>query len=304
MADIKATPAGGTLCLKAGGTYRLNGQLHIANRNGLTIEGNGARLQRPVESSNELILIDQCGNDITLRDLIVDGGSSQPGVWRSSLEAGHAVQIGGAIRVTLDGMTLRNVTGDGLYIAGGCSPFRPANAVTLRSSVIEGTGRNGVSITDGGNNVVIAANIFRRIGYYTFDIEPNGHTELGLPGAVHVDFVDNALGPQAYAYNPTVHGFVMAITGSSGGGPAIDIDYSRNMLTGQPFRVGVYNNGGARQDIRVSGNRSDTRNTGQVMTPLLSFGGVNGLTVTNNVGFTNGEVSTSGSTSVIISGNQ
>ena len=304
MADINATPAGGTLCLTAGGTYLLYGQLHIVNRNGLTIEGNGATIRRPSESAMPLVLIDQGGNDVTLRNFTLDGASSQPGVWRASLEAGHAIQLGGPIRVSLVSMILRNVTGDGLYIAGGASLFRPADGVTLTSSVIDGTGRNGVSITDGGNNVVIAGNVFRRIGYYTFDIEPNGHAELGLPGAVNVDFVDNALGPQAYAYNPTVHGFVFAVTGSSGGGPAIDIDYSRNVLTGQPFRVGVYDNGGARQNIRVTYNRTDTRNSGQVMTPLLFFGGVAGLVVTNNVGFTNAEVSTSGSTSVSISGNQ
>ncbi len=304
MADINATPAGGTLCLQAGGTYRLNGQLHIVNRNGLTIEGNGATIRRPSESASPLVLVDQGGNDVTLRNFTLDGASSQPGVWRASLEAGHAICIGGSIRVTLDGMTLRNVTGDGLYIAGGASLFRPADGVTMVSSIIDGTGRNGVSITDGGDHVVIAGNVFRRIGYYTFDIEPNGHTELGLPGAVNVDFVDNALGPQAYAYNPTVHGFVFAVTGSSGGGPAIDIDVSRNVLSGQPFRVGVYDNGGARQNIRVTYNRTDTRNTGQVMTPLLFFGGVAGLAVMNNVGFTNAEVSTPGSTSVSLSGNQ
>jgi hypothetical protein len=304
MADINATPAGGTLCLVAAGTYRLNGQLHIANRNGLTIEGNAATIRRPAESSTPLVLIDEGGNDITLRNFTLDGASSQPGVWRASIEAGHAIRIGGAIRVSLVALTLRNVTGDGLYIAGGGSSFRPADTVTLRNSVIDGTGRNGVSITDGGNNVVIAANVFRRIGYYTFDIEPNGHTELGSPGAIGVDFVDNALGPQAYAYNPSVHGFVMAITGSSGGGPAIDIDYSRNTLVGQPFRVGVYDNGGARQNIRVTYNRSDTWNTGLVMTPLLSFAGVSGLTVTNNVGFSNSEVITSGSSGITLSANQ
>jgi hypothetical protein len=300
-ADIAATPNGGTLCLVAGATYRVSGTWLVQSRANLTINGNGAVVQRLSENSSTILQL-QLGTGITVRNLVIDGSSTQSGVWRYNLEGGHGIRFGGATGVLLDGVTIRNVTGDGLYIAGGCgTPICPADNVTVRNSLIDGTGRNGVSITDGGNNVLIQNNTFRDIGYYTFDIEPNGY---GV-GAAGVDFVDNVIGPNGYAYiHNVVHGFVMAITGSSGGGPAIDIDFSRNTLLGQPFRVGVYNNGGARQLIRVADNHSDTRSTGQVELPLLFFGGVSGLTVTNNIGFSNAEVSTSGSSSVVISGNQ
>lgn len=302
-ADIAATPNGGTLCLVAGATYRISGTWLVEQRNGLTIDGRGAIVRRDVERATTMLQL-QIGQDLTIRNLIIDGASTQSGVWRYALEAGHGIRFGGAIRTLIEGVTIRNVTGDAVYLAGGRLPpdwtvIRAADDITIRNSIIDGTGRNGISITDGGNNVQIDHNLIRDIGYYTFDIEPNGH---GL-GGVGVDFVDNTVGPNGYAYNPTVHGFIFAVTGSSGGGPAIDVTVARNTLLGQPFRVGVYNNGGARQGIVVSDNVSDTVNDGQVMLPLLFFGGVSGLQVTNNRGFNNSEVSVSGGSNVTVAGN-
>ena len=91
------------------------------------------------------------------------------------------------------------------------------------------------------------------------------------------------------------------MTGTSGGGPAENIQITGNVITGVPMDIGVYNNGGARKGITVSNNVSDKRVPG----PVMFFGGVSGLTVTGNTQpLSSGSlVSTSGCSNVTISGN-
>ena len=66
-ADIRATPDGGTLQLVAGASYRVDGTIGQDNRNGLTLDGRGARLYQAVQRSGPLILFEHGGNDIHLQ---------------------------------------------------------------------------------------------------------------------------------------------------------------------------------------------------------------------------------------------
>ena len=73
-------------------------------------------------------------------------------------------------------MRIRNVGGDGIYLAAAHvgSGVRWAGPVRLHHSVIDGTGRSGISIADGAKGVTIDHNKFRHIAFYTLNIEPNG----------------------------------------------------------------------------------------------------------------------------------
>ncbi len=67
-----------------------------------------------------------------------------------------------------------------------------ADGVRIHDSTIEGTGRMGVSITDGARNVVVEHNDLDQIALYVFDIEPNGLVFDGVPaGAEHVRYTNN-----------------------------------------------------------------------------------------------------------------
>ena len=63
---------------------------------------------------------------------------------------------------------------------------------------------------------------------------------------------------------------MFVVTGSSGGGPVDNIRISSNTIAGKPFDMGVYDNGGSRRNIVVTGNSSDTSAQG----PVMNFSGV------------------------------
>jgi hypothetical protein len=303
---IDASPGGSVICLASGGQYKVNGTLHIADRSHLTIEGQGATIFQTSRSTTRILLIDGNSNDVNVRHVTIKGANPSPGTWSATYEHNHGVEIGGGVNIELGAVRIVNVGGDGLYIGAGRAngTIRWADTIDLHDSTIDGTGRSGVSIADGGSNVHIDRNVFRHIAFYTLNIEPNGQVYNGQPaGARNVRFAHNTLGAQPYGTGigdqPVGHVFV--VTGSSGGGPADAITVSNNTISGKPFDVGVYDNGGLRRNIVVSGNSSDT----SAMGPVMNFSGVATLTVTNNVQPLDGTqlLTTPGCTDVTISGN-
>ncbi|MFL5755227.1 MAG: hypothetical protein ACJ77N_02925 [Chloroflexota bacterium] len=304
---IDGSPNGSVVCFKAGGTYKVNGQVHLSNRQGITLDGNGATVYQAVRGTSSIVLVDYGSTDITIRNLTIQGSNPSPGLWSLTYEHNHGLDLRGTLRVDVGGVRVVNVGGDGFYLAGGYLPggaFRWADSIHVHDSLVDGTGRMGVAVTDGLSNTVIDHSTFRHIAYYTLDFEANGHVFSGVAaGAVHVRFSDNTLGSQPYSAGgsgqPTGHLFV--VTGTSGGGPADDIEVSRNSVSGRAVDVGVYNNGGLRRNIRVVDNHSDTRVGG----PVMSFSGVDTVRVTGNTQPLSNTtlVSTSGCTSVTISAN-
>ncbi len=297
---------GSKICFARNGQYKVNGTLHIQSRNHLVLKGRGATIFQTSRSHSRIVLIDGGGTEIFLRNLTIRGANPKPGTWNPNYEHNHAIQVGGTTHVHLGNMRIRNVGGDALYMGAGRTNggVRWAAAVRLHHSVIDGTGRSGVSIADGAKGVSVDHNAFRRIAYYTFNIEPNGQVWNGVAaGARDVKFVRNRLGSQPYGTgrNGQPDGYAFVVTGSSGGGPADNILVKRNRISGRHFRVGVFDNGGLRRNIRVVRNHSDKRVAG----PVMFFGGVKTLVVTGNrQPLTHGKlVSTSGCSNIQISGN-
>ena len=312
QAFVDGSPNGSVICFASGGQYRVNGTLKLINRSNITLEGNNATIFQTTRSTGKILLIDNGGQDITVRNLTIKGANPNPGKWDLTYEHNHAIHIGGTLRVDLDHLTIKNIGGDALYIMGGYlsgGGFRFADSIRFHNSVVDGTGRMGLAITDGATNVSFDHNTLSRIAYYTFDVEPNGYTFNGqAAGAVGVKFTDNTIGTKPYGDYPTdrtqADGYLFAATGTSGGGPAVDIEIARNTMTDPTMgalKIGVFNNGGARQNIRVVDNTAAATAAG----PVMSFNGVSGLTITGNrQKLSSGSLaSTSGCSGGVMSGN-
>ena len=296
---------GAKICFARNGQYKVNGGLRLIGRHDLVLRGRGATLFQSSRSRERIVQIDG-GTRLSLLNLTIRGANPRPGVWSATYEHNHAIQVRGATHVHINNVRIRNVGGDGLYLAGGESGgrFRWAAAVRMHDSVVKGTGRSGLSITDGAKDVSVDHTAFRRIAFYTFNIEPNGIVRNGSAlGARDVRIVRNRLSRQPFGTgrNGQPDGYAFVVTGSSGGGPADDILVKRNRIAGKQFRVGVFDNGGLRRNIRVVGNRSDKRVSG----PVMFFGGVRTLVVTNNrQPLSSGKlVSTANCSNIQISGN-
>ena len=266
------------ICLAPGGRYRMEGQLHLDEREDLTIDGRGARLFATERSSKPRILIDHGGSGITIRDIVIEGYWPEAGTADAAVlayEGNHGIAIGGAEDVEIGpDVVIRNVGGDGVYLTAGSvgGVQRWADGIHVHDSTIERNGRMGVAITDGARNVVVEHNDLDAIALYAFDIEPNAQVFGGVPaGAEHIRFSDNEVG--SYGLSPVLVPWLFAGTGE---GPQSDVEVSRNVSTAGPLRIGVWNVAGTgRSDFRILENWSDT----EVAGPVMEFDGVDGLEV-------------------------
>ena len=303
QAFLNASPNNSTVCLVAGGQYRVDGTLVLEGRSGLTLNGQGARIFGTTTSNNPKLRL-QVGNDLVVSNLTIESVHPEAGTTSAhilSREHGHGIGVYGALRVTLGpNLTLRNISGDGVYITGGetSSGFRWSDGATITGCRIERNGRMGVALTDGARNVVVSGCVLDQIAMYAFDIEPNGVVMSGaLLGADNVRFSDNTIG----RYTIDTSWAPLLFTGT-GNGPQRNIEFSRNTVTGGPLRIGVWNVAGSlRSDFRILDNRSSSRIAG----PAMDFSGVAGLTVTGNTQPLSGGAlaTTSGCTNVTMTGN-
>jgi hypothetical protein len=287
-----------TSCLKAGGTYRITGQLHIDGNGGtrstITVDGQGATIFQSVRATTPIVLVDHGSTGVLFRNVTIKGSNPQPGIWSLTYEHNHGIQFGGMLSGGADHVTIRNVGGDGFYLAGSFvgSGFRFEDSVSVRNSVVDGTGRMGVAFTDGANHMTVDHTTFTHVAYYTFDFEANGHIFNGLAaGTIGATLSNNTIGAIPFGRNPTIAGqptgYAFVITGSSGGGPAENITFTGNTMTDPTWgelRVGIFNNGGTRKSIAITNNSGVHRfaSSSTYGSTLMKISGVNGLTVTGN----------------------
>ena len=280
QAFVDASPKGSVVCLAADGNYRMEGKLHLEARDGLTIDGRGARLFATERSTEARILIDRGGSNIRIRDIVIEGYWPEAGTADAHVlahQGNHGIAIGGAHGVEIGpDVTIREVGGDGVYLTAGtvAGGQRWADGIVVHDSTIERNGRMGVAITDGARNVVVEHNALDEIALYAFDIEPNGEVFDGVPaGAEHVRFSDNVIG--SYGLSPELVPWLFAGTGK---GPQSDVEVSRNVATAGPLRIGAWNvENTGRTGFRILGNWSDT----QVAGPVMEFEGVDGLEISD-----------------------
>lgn len=293
------------------GVFKIGGStLHIANPCNLTVVGGGSTIWQSTRTGSPNILIDGGGGFLRLDSWNSEGSNPNPGKWDFDYEHNHGFQIGGIVGVDANSCNVINVGGDGWYLSGGGGQW--AQNIRIHNSVIDGIGRMGVAVTDGAEYVVVDYNTFRNIGYYVWDIEPNGAIVDGRDaGGLHIRFSDNIIQGKPYGDYPSdptqALGYIFVITGTSGGGPAEDVEISRNIMTVEgAIRMGLFNNGGTRKNIRILNNKGkDAFVASGAINEVISAQSVNGLQIKNNTQkMTSGTFENhSGSTDVDISGN-
>ncbi len=167
MAAMVSTTGGGTVTLTPGRTYFLNRFIRPNNGiadvifrgcSGLTIEGNGAAIStkgdfvrdRPTTRGLAGLRFEDCSN-VQIRSMELIGN-----VQRTSRAAGlaeaatHGLTFGGCSDVTIDGITARHFSSDGLYIresiVAGAGPGRASRRFTVRNSRFLFNARQGLSV--------------------------------------------------------------------------------------------------------------------------------------------------------------
>jgi hypothetical protein len=211
-----ATPDGGTLCFPAGATYVSEGTWKIADRENLTVEGNGATLRATSlvgdldpgvrTDGREHVLVDD-GSDVAIVGLNVvsanTGCSYDP---RYEFEPGFAVR--GAENVTLQGVTVSAVGGDGVSIGehhdSTGSPVERATDVRILDSAFTCIGRQGLSVTD-ADGFEVARSSFDDIARTAVDFEPVNASAIVENGHIHhstfTDFANYWVGGSGRAGN-------------------------------------------------------------------------------------------------------
>lgn len=280
----------------------MNGRIQVQGReNGLTIDGNGARLFSTVRS-NQALLLFAGGRNLVVKNLTIEGlnpngytSNAHDAAW----EFGMGISLYGVINATVTNVRILNVNGDGVYVDGGNagSGYRWSDGVAIRGVVIDGTGRHGVAFTNGVRNAVVSGSTIRSTGMYAVVIEPDGLVVGGVTAGVDgLTITGNAI--SRYTIDSS---WGPSLFSASGHGPENNIEFSNNVVSGQELRINVQPNGYARTNIRILNNRSDKRLAG----PVMVFGGCTNLTVTGNVQpLSSGSLATvSGCTNVNISNN-
>jgi hypothetical protein len=271
---VEGVPDGSRIVFPAGSTYLLSQGIQIADRTGLTFEGNGATLQVAPGASgadqlSSLFVLghrydgfwDGGNRKITIHGFALVGNNPHPAVFVAGTEGQNGVEVEDSHDVLLYDLTIRAVWGDGVKIGWA------SDGVTFRDSAVTSAGRNGVTVTS-GRNITVERVAFGTSGYCVFDVEPNYESEV----ATHITFRNNTAETWGNAF--------LAVEGSHTGATIDGITVTGNTVTGGSLRTIVDNGGAARmKGITFSNNTSAIAVRG----PVLRFAHVDRLTIVGNV---------------------
>ena len=259
LAFFASVPDGSTILFNAGGTYRVDAALKFSNRHNLVFEGNGATIKAGGTGTNEfasLFALWGGNTGITIRNFTLVGNSPTPGIFQGGREGAHGVLVDGGSNIDISNVTMRGLWGDSLYVGLW------ADGVRFHDSHVVSAGRNGVTII-AGQNVVVERNAFDKVGYTTFDIEPNTSAE----GARNVKFLNNTFGTWSNSF----------VSGEGAVGSIVNgVTISGNSSTQSTLLtvIGL----ARRQNVVFTNNKSTATSWG----PILRFAYIDGLTVTGN----------------------
>jgi hypothetical protein len=199
QAWIDGVPDGATMSLPAHACYRVEGTLKLAGRRDLLVDGHATTLEAKTQGrggriqirSRSMLSIRNSRN-VTVRDLVVRGANPHGGTslaaYRPEFEAQHAFTLNGDDGVFLDRVSAFDVYGDFVYVGGG--EGEPSRRITVARSNFARSGRQGISVTD-ADNVLIVGNDIGDVARSLFDLEPNRRSQR----VRHIRIVANTTGP-------------------------------------------------------------------------------------------------------------
>ena len=265
---------GSAIVFPAGATYRLDQGIQFASRHNLVFVGNGTTLTvgAGVSGDNQLASTFVLGHryggfwegnntDIAIRDFILVGNSTTPGVFNSAAEHLASFEVEGSTRVEISNCRSSGYYGDFVKVGDN------SMSVWVHNNTVPTVGRNGGTIIS-GRDITFEQNTFGTVGYCVFDIEPNTVSEA----TYNAKFLANTAVSWDCAF--------LSVEGSHTGATIDGVVAAGNTVTGDSIYTVVDNGGTARMK-----NISFTGNTGMktVDGPVLTFAHIDALTVADNV---------------------
>jgi hypothetical protein len=178
-AFFSQVPAGADVVFPAGGHFRVEGVLLLTNLRDVTIDGNGSEIIARTNGSaipapakryrahwprlREHVSIRRATN-LSIRNLSVIGPNTG-GRYDPALEGQAGFAVYASSNVTLTNVSVRQVYGDGVYIASA------SNLVNVAQSTIDTVGRQGISVVF-ASHVVLDHDHFANIARSVVDLEP------------------------------------------------------------------------------------------------------------------------------------
>lgn len=153
--------------------------------------GHGTVLKMRATTSSDLRAIQLVSNssNITFRNMVFDGDFPLGSSTAILSEQNHFIRIGGgaisgasqgALDVTIDGCTFRDIRGDGVNGIGansGVGTIHPAKRVRVMNCLFDSCHRSGVGVQRQGENWHIINNHFINCNDQDIDFEPTGNGE-------------------------------------------------------------------------------------------------------------------------------
>lgn len=281
---VNGVPNGSTIVFRSGGTYRVERGIRITNRRNLVFDGNGATIRTTgaANTVNSSLFVLADGNQgITIKDFTLVGNNPNAGTAAAYSSAGEnqmGVAVYGSTDINIQGMTIRDLYGDCLYI-GSTGTTVWSDTVRFHDSSCTLTGRHGVTII-AGRNITVEGVTFDRLGMFVVDMEP----DYASQGATDVMIRSNKIG--SYGLNNRYTSWLLAAEGATGS-LISRITVSGNDITGSAASgyegkaLGLHvtiKSRGTREDFVIKNNVSTRRVAG----PSLEISGVNRLTITGN----------------------
>jgi hypothetical protein len=265
---IRNEPDGSLINFPSTATYRLDRAVFFKSRHNLILEGNGCTLKYTsvtgTSQSYSLWYDLGGGSDIWVRNFVLIGSSTNPGVYTPGTsptggEYQHGVVVSSS-RFEVSGCTISAVWGDGFLVDNGASD------VWIHDNRVVSAGRNGLAVCS-STDVIAERNAFDKVGYHTFDVEPY----LASQSATNIIFRLNTAGTYGkYFFN------AVNIPGATVDGIVVE----GNTVTGSSLSAYVDSVGTVRMTrITLTSSVGQVSGSG----PVVYFYDVDGVTVTGNV---------------------
>ncbi len=275
-ADLTAwfasVPDNSVLSFAPNGCYRVDGTLVVAQRSGLTFEGNNATFKQ-ITNGSELINPKKVrtrnvwtfgtSTNLVVRNLTTVGANPHAGrgelAYQPKFEAQHAYFIQGVNGMVMDNANAYDVYGDFVALGGSVSNF------TMRNSSFARNGRQGWSIN--GTNIVFENNSITETRRATIDMEP----PLPTFASKNVYIRNNDVGP----------GRLFFFSSVGAAAPMDNINITGNRLHKKGLVIFVAPPKGTRSNFHVVGNVSDGGVSG--FGSAMVFKNIEGLEVRANI---------------------
>lgn len=194
--DQVAKAGGGTVFVPDG-TYMVDAVKRIYLKSNITFSMSKDAVLKAIPNNSDKydILRIQSASNVNVIGGTVLGERNQhlaPAVKES--QYGYGVSIVSSQHVVIEGVTARDLWGDGFYVGGG-TPTTPSIDVKFCSVIADNVRRNGISITS-VNEAVVQDSIFQNTNGANpqagIDLEPNAGETVQNVQVVRSQFLDNA----------------------------------------------------------------------------------------------------------------